>query len=62
MRLCASSRAVSIRIGTVDEARMARARSKPFSPGIMTSSTSRSNFRPASLARASFAVSAVETR
>ena len=37
MRLSASSRAVSIRIGTVERLRMARASSKPFSPGIITS-------------------------
>ena len=41
---------------------LARARSKPFSPGIMTSRMSRSKCRPSSLARASRAVSAVVTR
>ena len=62
IRLSFSSRAVSIRIGTVDEVRMALTRSNPFSPGIITSRIRRSNFKPKSLARASCAVSAVETR
>src|ERR1700674_2047814 len=62
MRLSASSRAVSIRIGTLEETRMARARSKPVSPGIITSRIKRSKLRPPSLARASPAVSAVVTR
>ena len=62
MRLCASSRAVSMTIGTLEDARRSRARSKPVSPGIMTSRISRSKRRPASLARASAAVSAVVTR
>ena len=62
MRLSAASRAVSIRIGTLDEPRSDLAKSKPDSPGIITSRMSRSKLRPLSLARASAAVSAVVTR
>jgi hypothetical protein len=62
IRLSFSSRAVSIRTGTADPTRSARTKSKPLSPGIMTSRMSRSNLRPSSFARASAAVSAVETR
>ncbi len=62
MRLSFSSRAVSMRIGTAELRRIALAKSKPVSPGIITSSTRRSNFRPSSLARASDALSAVVTR
>ena len=58
----ASCRAVSITIGTEDEVRMKRARSKPVSPGIMTSRIKRSKCRPKSLERASLALAAVETR
>ena len=53
MRLSFSSRAVSMRIGTADPARIALARSKPFSPGIMTSRMRRSKLSPSSLALAS---------
>jgi len=53
MRLSAASRAVSIRIGTLDVPRSDFAKSKPFSPGIITSRMSRSKLRPLSLARAS---------
>src|SRR5216683_5580513 len=62
MRLCASTRAVSMMIGTFEDARKSRARLKPVSPGIMTSRISRSKLSPPSLARASAAVSAVVTR
>ena len=62
MRLSAASRAVSIRIGTLDVPRSDLAKSKPFSPGIITSRMSRSKLSPLSLARASAAVSAVVTR
>src|SRR5262249_25640759 len=62
MRFSASSRAVSIRIGTPEAERMPRTRSKPVSPGIMTSRISRSKLSPPSLALASAAVSAVVTR
>ena len=62
IRLSFSSRAVNIKIGTAEEARSVRAKSKPLSPGIITSRISKSNFSPSSLARASCAVSAVETR
>ena len=46
MRLSASSRAVSIRIGTPEVSRSERAKSKPVSPGIITSRISRSKLRP----------------
>src|SRR5579885_2700689 len=49
-------------LGLVEVVRMLCAKSKPLPPGIITSRMSRSNFSPASLARASAAVSAVETR
>ena len=62
MRLSASPRAVSIRIGTLDDVRSVRANSKPVSPGIITSRIRRSKRKPSSLARASAAVSAVVTR
>src|SRR5471030_1805388 len=53
MRLSAASRAVSIRIGTPEVPRIALARSKPDSPGIITSRMSRSKLKPINLARAS---------
>ena len=62
MRASASWRAVSMMIGTVDDFRMKRARSKPVSPGIMTSRISRSKCSPSSFARASLALIAVVTR
>jgi len=62
MRLTGSSRAVSIRIGTFEDERSERANSKPVSPGIITSRIIKSKRRPASLARASAADSAVVTR
>ena len=62
MRLSASWRAVSMRIGTEDEERMNRAKSNPVSPGIITSRIKRSKCRPLSLARASLALIAVVTR
>ncbi len=49
MRLSAASRAVSIRIGTLDEPRSDLAKSKPFSPGIITSRMSRSKLKPVEL-------------
>ena len=49
MRLSASSRAVSIRIGTLEDVRRSRAKSKPVSPGIITSRISRSKRRPVEL-------------
>ena len=52
MRLSAPSRAVSIRIGTLEVVRIDLANSKPVSPGIITSRISRSKLRPLSLARA----------
>ena len=62
MRLSVSAFAVSIRIGTAEVSRSDFASWKPVSPGIITSSTSRSNDRLSSLARASAALSAVVTR
>src|SRR5665213_14551 len=62
MRLSAASRAVSIRIGTLEVPRNDLAKSKPFSPGIITSRMSRSKLKPLSLARASAAVSPVRKR
>jgi len=62
MRLSFSSRAVSMRIGMAEPVRMARAKSKPFSPGIITSRMRRSKLRLSSLARASRELSAVVTR
>src|SRR2546430_475533 len=52
MRLSFSARAVSIRIGTPESLRIDLARSKPVSPGIITSRMSRSKRSPSSLARA----------
>ena len=48
--------------GTDEAVRMKRARSKPVSPGIMTSRISRSKFNPSNFARASCALIAVVTR
>ena len=62
MRLSVSDSAVSIRIGTCLSARSDLVSSTPFSPGIITSSTSRSKSRPSSLRRASSAVPATVTR
>src|SRR5579885_897272 len=55
MRSSGSAMAVSSRMGVRRVRRSAAVKSKPFSPGIMTSSTTRSNSRLASLARASTA-------
>ena len=62
MRLSASARAVSMMIGTFDDWRIERARSKPLSPGIITSRIKRSKCSPDSFARASAALIAVVTR
>src|SRR5262245_53350821 len=62
MRLSTSDSAVSMRIGTCLAALSDLVRSTPFSPGIITSSTSRSKSRPSSRRRASAAVPATVTR
>ena len=62
MRSSASPMAVSIRIGTVLSRRSDSVNSSPVSPGIITSTTSRSKSRPARRARAALALSAVVTR
>ena len=54
--------ALAMKLAGLQTARIARARSKPDSPGIITSRINRSNLRPSSLARASAAVCAVVTR
>src|SRR6266851_3008860 len=62
MRSSASAMAVSRRIGVRLVFRNDRVKSKPFSPGIMTSRTTRSNSMLASLPRASAASPAIVTR
>ena len=61
-RSFASARAVSMMIGTIDVSRIQPASEKPFSPGIITSSTKPSKIIVAIRARASAPSRAVETR
>ncbi len=62
MRSSASALAVSIRIGTVEFSRTDFVRSKPLSPGIITSSTRRSKAKLFISARAPAASTAAVTR
>jgi hypothetical protein len=62
MRSVDSPIAVSSRIGTRLVSRRLWVSSSPLSPGIMMSTTSMSKVMPASLARASAALTAVVTR